>query len=88
MSEANWLHEPVGLRFTFMKRTKKSKPLTFEQGYVCAVATLLRQHGEETMAKDLLGCIAPDWASMDAYDKEILALHGLLPNDKFRQPSL
>ena len=63
-----------------MKRTKKSKPLTFEQGYVCAVATLLRQHGEETMAKDLLGCIAPDWASIDACDKEILALHGLLPN--------
>jgi hypothetical protein len=70
-----------------MKRTKKSKPLTFEQGYVCAVATLLRQHGEETMAKDLLGCIAPDWASIDAYDKEILSKHGLLPNGQFSEPS-
>jgi len=57
-----------------------SAPLTFEQGYICAVATLLRQHGEETIAKDLLCCVAPDWSTIDDYDKEILQSHGLLPN--------
>jgi hypothetical protein len=57
-----------------------SAAMTFDQGYICAVATLLRQHGAESMAEELLRCVSPDWSTIDDYDKEALAEHGLLPN--------
>ncbi len=57
----------------------KEKPLTFEQGYVCAVATLLRMHGSEVEAKELLACMGSiDWKSIDEYDREIIKKHGLI----------
>lgn len=61
-----------------LKRKLKDK-LTFEQGYVCAVATLIRQHGEPAIAKDLLGCISiKDWSEIDQYDQEPLKKHSLI----------
>ena len=54
--------------------------LTFEQGYICAVATLLRQHGETVYAKDLLACMCNvDWSKIDKYDIEALDQFGLYP---------
>lgn len=58
-----------------------SAPLTFEQGYVCAVANLLRDHGQTTMAGDLLRGIGNvDWSKIDPYDRDEIKRHGLLPN--------
>ena len=59
---------------------KKHKELTFDQGYVCAVATLLRNHADTTAAKELLACVNPDWSEIDEYDREIITKFGLCPN--------
>ena len=57
-----------------------SEALTFEQGYVCAVATMLSQHGDSVCAKDMLGCMGNiDWSKIDEYDREIIKEYGLLP---------
>lgn len=56
-----------------------SKALTFEQGYVCAVATMLRQHGETVYARDLLQCIEPvNWKKIPPCDREIIEQCGLM----------
>ena len=53
--------------------------LAFTQGYICAVASLVKMHGEDTMAKDLLGGIGKvDWKNIDEYDRNILREAGLL----------
>lgn len=53
--------------------------LTFEQGYVCAVATLIRQHGAATMARDLMGCMPNvDWSKIDPTDREVMDQHGFI----------
>lgn len=51
----------------------------FERGYICAVATLARAHGESVMAKYLLGCQVPDsWAHIEKYDFDALFDAGLI----------
>lgn len=53
--------------------------LTFEDGYICAVANILRTHDEPTVAKDVLkqlGKIDPKKINPD--DAEILRGAGLL----------
>lgn len=49
----------------------------FSQGYICAVATLMRNHGEETYVKELLGCLGESEKQLkklgcERYDLEIL----------------
>jgi hypothetical protein len=73
-----------------MKKQKKSpESLSFEQGYVCAVATLLRQHGASVYAKEMLRCIGKwDWSRIDPYDLEALEEHGLLPPEARRMTGI
>lgn len=53
---------------------------TFNQGYVCAVANIVKMHGEDTIAKDVLrGAGNIDWSEIDPYDREILEKVGLAP---------
>lgn len=60
---------------------KSSAPLTFEQGYICAVANLLRDHGARCYARDLLRSVPnTDWSAIDPYDRSEIKRHGLLPN--------
>jgi len=49
----------------------------FNQGYICAVATLLSLHDEPTIAKDVLNEINVDWTKIDEYDKNIISKFGL-----------
>lgn len=52
---------------------------SFTQGYICAVANLIRLHDQPGMAEGLLSEIAPvDWRSIDAYDRKILRDAGLV----------
>jgi hypothetical protein len=65
--------------------TAVDDPLTFEQGYVCAVANLLRDHGAVTEARDLLGGMPDiDWPTIDPYDRDQIKRHGLFPNTPTR----
>ncbi|MDP1579280.1 MAG: hypothetical protein Q8M02_03315 [Candidatus Didemnitutus sp.] len=57
-----------------------SAPLTFEQGYIAAVANLLRAHDQPTMAADLIHGMNVDWSKIDPYDRDEIKRHGLLPN--------
>ena len=45
----------------------------FFQGYVCAVATLIRQHDEHVAARDMMRCLSTDM--------EVLKSHGCDPED-------
>ena len=61
----------------------------FEQGYICAVATLQRAHGETTYAKDLLRCLGEvNWQTIeiDPFDRAPLEQAGLIPKLKKRHP--
>jgi len=52
----------------------------FQQGYICAVSTLLRAHGEDTYCKELLSALGRvDWSKIDPYDRGALARAGLAP---------
>ena len=52
--------------------TKES--VAFHQGYCLAVATLIRQHGSDTEALDLLKVVvnSVDWSTIDEFDMEVL----------------
>jgi hypothetical protein len=63
-----------------------SAPLTFEQGYICAVANLLRAHDQPTMAADLIKGMDVDWSKIDPYDRDEIKRYGLLPNTKLTGP--
>lgn len=62
------------------RKPRTTKTTTeFCKGYICAVSTLLRQHGKDTYAKDLLGCIGlVDWRKIPEYDREPLRKAGLI----------
>lgn len=50
----------------------------FTQGYVCAVAEIIRTHDEPTIAQDVLrGAGKVDWDCIDDYDKATLQKAGL-----------
>jgi hypothetical protein len=45
----------------------------FERGYVCAVAEIIRTHGEDVVAKDVLRGVLPiNWKKIDKYDRDAL----------------
>ena len=45
----------------------------FERGYVCAAAEIMRTHGEDVVAKDVLRAVLPiNWAKIDEYDRNAL----------------
>ena len=55
--------------------------LTFEQGYVCAVAELVRTHNQPTIASDVLRALGKiDWSKIDDFDRKPLEDVGLLNN--------
>ena len=52
----------------------------FTRGYVCAVAEIIRSHGEDIIAGDvLIAAGLVDWSKIDAADREVLAKAGLAP---------
>jgi hypothetical protein len=58
--------------------TNKEKTV-FMQGYVCAVATLVHQHGNSTEARNLLESFGfVDWNDIDQIDKDRLREAGLI----------
>jgi hypothetical protein len=68
---------------TNIKPKRKRKPIPWESGYICAVATMLRQHGEAGMAEDALlqiGMRNIDPRKINDFDQEILRQHGLIPD--------
>ena len=45
----------------------------FDRGYVCAVANILRTHGDTVIARDVLRANEPgDWNNVDIADKDII----------------
>lgn len=51
----------VGSVFDIYKKAFETARLVgFNQGYICAVATIINTHGEDTIAEDVLGCCLPD----------------------------
>lgn len=58
----------------------------FEQGYICAVANIIRTHDEPTIAKDVLAAQMPkDWSKVDKLDYQTLHKAGLAPALKRRR---
>lgn len=58
--------------------TKKEK-IAFDQGYVCAVATIINTHDKPTVAKDVLSCNLPsDWSVIADEDIKTLTDAGLI----------
>ena len=57
------------------------KPLTsFERGYICAVANLVKAHDAIVEAKELLNALGPiDWRQVEPYEHRILRERGLIP---------
>lgn len=52
----------------------------FEQGYICAVANIIRTHDAPTIAEDVLACQTPDdWSKVNDYDYKTLRAAGLAP---------
>ena len=48
-------------------------------GYICAVATLLRSHGDGTEVGDVLGCIKlPPYCEIEEFDRESLEASGYI----------
>jgi hypothetical protein len=55
---------------------------SFESGYICAVAQILRLHGDVTMAKDVLQGVGPakvNWNEVAPEDRFVLEKFGLAP---------
>jgi hypothetical protein len=54
-------------------KVNKHESAQFERGYVCAVAEIIRTHGEDVVAKDVLRGILPiNWRNIDEYDRKTL----------------
>lgn len=52
----------------------------FNQGFVCACATIVNEHGADTIAKDALRNVGEiNWDDIDEFDKAILRRVGLCP---------
>lgn len=62
----------------------------FTKGFVRAVATLVRNHGEMgPVARDILVCNCPKhWDDIDDYDRSTLASVGLAPKRRRKPISL
>ena len=51
----------------------------FDNGYICAVANLIRMHDEPTMARDMLRANMPsDWRKIAPEDKKVLREAGFI----------
>lgn len=60
----------------------RNESISFERGYVCAVATTLRQHGDTVIAADALRTLGLiSWINVDAYDRQIFKDAGLKLSD-------
>ena len=58
---------------------KKNADEKFNQGYICAVANILRMHDYPQVAKDVLeGAGVVDWSEIDEGDKAVLRKAGLI----------
>lgn len=55
----------------------------FDQGYVCAVANIIRTHREDVIAKDVLAAAGViDWTLIAAEDLKVLREAGLAPRKR------
>jgi hypothetical protein len=53
----------------------------FDRGYCCAVANILRTHGDTVIARDVLRANEPgDWNDIDTSDRDIIEKSGLNSN--------
>lgn len=51
----------------------------FQRGYVCAVATLVKSHGADVEADELLRALGSiNWRWIDQYDKDNLKEGGII----------
>lgn len=68
-----------GRRWCPLRNPLKRADRAFIQGYVCAVATLVKAHGEDTYGAELLRCIGA-FTKQDVceYDWNILRQAGLV----------
>jgi len=67
-----------GLKVTSPK-VKLRPPTDFDRGFICAVACILRLHGERQIAKDvLLNAGNIDWATISEFDLEPIQAAGLI----------
>lgn len=56
-----------------LKEAQTQKATAFDQGFVLAVAEIMRQHGEDVIARDVLNANRPrDWGIIDQYDLNAL----------------
>jgi hypothetical protein len=59
--------------------------VAFDQGYVCAVADIIKSHGDETLARDVLMGLGPvDWTKIDKRDLDTLLEAKLVEVSKVR----
>ena len=62
--------------------SKESNNAEWIAGYLCAVATLLLQHGDRGYAKDLIRCVnLPPDNDIEEVDRMVLKEHGLLESE-------
>lgn len=60
------------------------KRLTFQDGYICAVANIIRTHDQPVIAKDVLkGLGKVDWSKVEPEDHAIFKEYGLTENCGF-----
>jgi hypothetical protein len=69
-----------------VKDTNLKWSRAFVQGYVCAVAEIVRLHGQETVARDVLKGLGKgvDWSGIDECDIETLRDASLIELDSGR----
>ena len=61
------------LRQAVLSALRNERAIAFDQGFILAVAEIMRQHGEDVIAKDVLRANRPDcWDHIDGYDMEAL----------------
>lgn len=54
----------------------------FDRGYCCAVANIVRTHGDTVIARDVLRANEPgDWNDIDASDRDIIEQSGIKSNN-------
>lgn len=56
-----------------------AKRSSFQDGYICAVANIIRTHDEPTIAKNVLKEFGKvNWSKVEPEDRALLQKHGLI----------
>lgn len=53
---------------------ERQQRIAFDQGFILAVAEIMRQHGEDVIARDVMRANPiKDWSVIDEHDRDALA---------------